>query len=202
MKKLLIVATLILMPVNAFSFEKIFSEPCAKAGIPKPLAIAIAKQESSLHPWCINIQGKDYVPKTYQEACDIIQRAHKAGKSYDVGIMQINCAWFKRWNLNPIDLLDPQTNIKIGLEILKQEIKRYGMNWVAVGKYHSPRKERGRQYAWKVYKRMTGGTLEKAMEKTMLAARETPKQNAYSIPYRDGVFRSSGVERKGRIICF
>lgn len=199
MIKNIVVFTLVLLwPVSAFPFDKFFAEPCAKAGIPKELAIAIARQESSLHPWCINIQGKDYVPKTYQEACNIIQKAHKAGKSYDVGLMQINCEWTKRWKMNPLDLLDPATNVRLGIEILKAEIQRHGMSWKAVGKYHSPKIERGRKYAWKVFNRMKGGNYGK----TFIAARETPKRNINSVPYRDGIFRSRGIEPKGRLITF
>lgn len=200
-KNLVVFTLILLLPVSALAFDKFFAEPCAKAGIPKELAIAIARQESSLHPWCINIQGKDYVPKTYQEACDIIQRAHKAGKSYDVGLMQINCEWTKRWKMNPLDLLDPATNVRLGIEILKAEIQRHGMSWKAVGKYHSPKIERGRKYAWKVFHRMKGqrGAI---YEKAMLAARETPKRNINGIPYRDGIFRSRGIEPKGRLITF
>lgn len=67
--------------------EDLFTEPCAQAGIPKELVLAIARQESSLHPWALNIRGIDYMPQTYEDAVHLVRRAEGAGVSYDIGIM-------------------------------------------------------------------------------------------------------------------
>lgn len=144
---------LLSLPARA---RDLFSDPCARAGIPRSLAVAIARQESSLNPFAVNVQGREIRPRSYEEAARIILEAHQAGKSYDVGIMQINSQWTRRWKMNPLDLLDPRVNIRLGVSILEQEIRRYGMGWLAVGKYHSPNLERGRRYAWRVYQHMKG----------------------------------------------
>ena len=47
-------------------------------------------------------------------------------------------------------VLEPANNIKIGVWILAQEIRRHGLNWKAVAYYHTPlhkNPERGRAYA-------------------------------------------------------
>lgn len=58
--------------------------------------------------------------------------------------------------MDPVDLLEPDTNIRLGIKILRQEIDRHGLNWKAVGAYHSPTPERAMQYASRVYARMQG----------------------------------------------
>lgn len=198
LKKIVVTACLLTCPWPALAFDRIFSAACAQAGIPKALVMAIARQESGLHPWCVNVQGKDYVPRTHEEAVKIIQHAHISRKSYDIGIMQINSRWTRQWKMNPLDLLDPETNIKLGLKILKGEIQRYGLNWIAVGKYHTPHPERGRKYAWRVYNRLK----EVNHDKALFASRKTSQLNSESQSDSSGIWRNHGVERKGRLITF
>ena len=57
----------------------------------------------------------------------------------------------ERFAIDPVSLLDPATNERWGKWILAEEIARHGLNWQAVGKYHSPNSERGRKYEWLVY---------------------------------------------------
>lgn len=49
----------------------------------------------------------------------------------------------ERYGIDPLSLLDPAINESWGTWILAEEIARYGLNWKAVGKYHSPDPERG-----------------------------------------------------------
>lgn len=157
---LLFLICLVAMPANGLTANAVqhrqnilaplFDGPCDKYKVPKPLALAIARQESGLHPWIINISGRDVRPKNKVEALTIAQAALRAGRSFDVGIMQVNVYWIKRYSL-PLELvLDPRANVQIGVWILAQEIKRHGLNWRAVAYYHTPlhrNPERGRAYA-------------------------------------------------------
>lgn len=147
----------------ALAFEKLFTEQCKAQGVPRELAMAIARQESALNPLCINVAGDDYWPKTRSEAETIIRKAQKKDLSYDVGLMQINSQWIKQWKIDPVSLLDPATNIRYGLKILKDEIRKYGMNWRAIGGYHSPNPLRARRYALMVYSRVKGRPEIRAM---------------------------------------
>lgn len=153
----------LLLATPAEALEKTFREQCKAAGVPKDLAIAIARQESALNPLCINIEGEDYWPKTRAEAEKLIRTAQQKDQSYDVGLMQINSQWIKQWKIDPVSLLAPDTNIRYGLRILKMEIQKYGMNWRAIGGYHSPNPERARRYAAQVYGRMKMGPVFRAM---------------------------------------
>ena len=188
---------LLSLPARA---RDLFSDPCARAGIPRSLAVAIARQESSLNPFAVNVQGREIRPRSYEEAARIILEAHQAGKSYDVGIMQINSQWTRRWKMNPLDLLDPKVNIRLGISILEQEIRRYGMGWLAVGKYHSPNLERGRRYAWRVYQYMKG--IKRKKDETLFAPGKTPQKGSDSLYHGNGVWRNHGIKRKGRLVTF
>lgn len=128
----------------------------AEPGAPAPLVEAIARQESGLNLLAVNIAAKSYYPATREEAEQLIQKAITAGLSFDVGTMQINSWWVERYGIDPLSLLDPATNKRWGTWIFAEEIARHGLNWKAVGKYHSPDTERGRQYAWFVYRHYAG----------------------------------------------
>lgn len=130
--------------------DALFDAPCAKYQVPKVLALAIARQESGCHPWILNISGTDVRPRTKEEALRYAAWALQAGHSFDVGVMQVNSYWIRKYGW-PLDLvLDPENNVKIGVWILAQEIQRHGLNWKAVAYYHTPlhrNPARGRAYA-------------------------------------------------------
>jgi soluble lytic murein transglycosylase-like protein len=129
---------------------KHFDGPCRKMGVPKALAMAVARQESYMHPFVLNIAGKDVRPKTRAEALRLADRARASGVQYDVGVMQINRYWIRRYGLPHETLLDPRGNIYVGVWILKRQIERHGLTWKAVGTYHSSTPWRRDDYARKV----------------------------------------------------
>ena len=162
---------------------------------PPALLDAIGIQESGMKPLAVNVAGKDYYPATRAEAMRIIQEAQAAGKSFDVGMYQINSWWMERYDIPPESLLDPEINRQWGLFILGQEIARHGLNWKAVAKYHSPDAERGRRYAWKIYRHYAGMAGHKE------ADNETA-QGYQNVPVTGGIQRHSGIVPQGRIITF
>lgn len=169
-------------------------------GPPPKLVEAIAVQESGLNPLAVNVAGKSYSPATREEAERIIQSAQASGKSFDVGLMQINSWWMERYDIPPASLLDPEINAAWGKWILAQEISRHGLNWLAVGKYHSPDTERGRRYAWLIYWKYAGNAqAETAPKEKSYAIQETRAQN---LPDTGGVRRNPGLSQQGRIITF
>ena len=143
--------------------EPLFDAPCARYQVPKVLALAIARQESGCHPWILNISGRDVRAGSKEEALRYAQWAMRAGRSFDVGIMQVNSYWIRKhgWPLEQV--LEPANNVKIGVWILAQEIHRHGLNWKAVAYYHTPlhkNPERGRHYAQLIL-----GHVKKILEK-------------------------------------
>ncbi|WP_277657265.1 lytic transglycosylase domain-containing protein [Seleniivibrio woodruffii] len=108
-----------------------------RTGIPEWLILSIAHVESGFNPYAVNVAGKSYQPKTKEEAYAIIRNAILAGKSFDVGVMQVNSFWFKKYNIPYHYGLDLQNSFVMGAEILREEILRNGNNWLSVGYYHS-----------------------------------------------------------------
>jgi soluble lytic murein transglycosylase-like protein len=105
-----------------------------------------------MNPLAVNVAGRSFAPATREEAARIIADARAAGKSYDVGLHQVNRFWIDKYGIPPEALLDPATNRQWATAILEDAISRRGLTWRAVGEYHSPEGERGRLYAWKVYR--------------------------------------------------
>lgn len=137
----------------------LFDAPCDRYSVPRPLALAIAGQESGMQPWILNIAGRTVRPATKEQAVAVSRAALAAGISFDVGVMQINSWWIRRYRLPLEVILDPPGNIQVGVWILGQEIKRHGLNWRAVASYHTPvdrNPERGRAYAAAVLRRLGG----------------------------------------------
>lgn len=157
---ILLFALMVILPSPATAGERLrereavvepyFDEHCARYGVPKYLALAVARQESGMHPWIINVSGKDVRPASGFEALGVATAALKAGRSFDVGIMQVNVYWLKEYNIPLSAALYPRTNIQLGVWILSREIRRHGLTWKAVANYHTPlhrNPERGRNYA-------------------------------------------------------
>jgi soluble lytic murein transglycosylase-like protein len=145
-----LLAPTITLAAEGSALEDHFDAPCERYGVPKALALAIASHESGLRPYALNLAGRPVLTATRDQALEISQKALAAGMSFDIGVMQINSWWIKRFGL-PLDVvLDPAGNVQVGVWILGQEIKRYGLSWQAVASYHTPldrNPARGQAYA-------------------------------------------------------
>ena len=145
MKNFFLFLVLLLAPTIAHA--DVFDAPCSRYRVPKPLVLAIAKTESGLDPWCVNVAGKDYRPGSRDGALAIIRQARARGLSHAIGLMQINSWWLKHLGISPEAALEPRNNATLGVWILAKEIQRHGYNWKAVGAYHSPTPARQKMYA-------------------------------------------------------
>lgn len=105
----------------------LYDAPCRRFGIPRTLAMAIARQESDASPLLINIEGKDVRPRNIHEALRIAASCEEKGLSFDVGLMQINSYWIRRYHI-PLHLLfRPKDNIYMACFILADSMRRDGM---------------------------------------------------------------------------
>lgn len=149
------------VPAQASDPPDLFDEACARFGVPKDLVLAIAKTESDLEPWVVNVAGKDFRAKSREQALGIIHAAKARGLSHDIGIMQINDWWLRHLGIAPETALEPRNNALLGVWILAKEIRRHGFSWRAVGAYHSPTPWRQQQYALRVsrhYQKLKGAS--------------------------------------------
>jgi hypothetical protein len=157
----------------------IFTAPCLEFNLPKPLALAIARVESGLKPWTLNIEGRSFWFDSKEEALEKAGEAWEAGRSFDLGLMQVNSQWLRRYGITPEAALDPPANIYFGLWILKREINRHGDLRAAIGAYHSPKPERAGHYADLVM-----AALERRPQTGLRAAK--PETNLFSQTARSG----------------
>ena len=70
----LILFLLAFLFLTAPALADVFDAPCSRYRVPKRLVLAIAKTESGLDPWCVNIAGKTYRPGSRAGALAIIRK--------------------------------------------------------------------------------------------------------------------------------
>lgn len=150
------------LPPNELApFAPLFERASTRWGPPKAVLWAIAAQESSYHPWTVNVEGKAYYPQDRAGALKIIRQAEKGNKSFDIGLMQVNRWWLSYLGLRAEDVLDPALNVHLGTWILAKEIERYGgLHWKSIGSYHTPASRnpvRAKEYANRIISKLGGG---------------------------------------------
>lgn len=161
-KSLIFLFIFVLTPIQIAKADVVKVEDFYHAGkhykVAPELLIAIARTETNLHAWAVNVQGKSYFPKRKEEALQIARKAYKEKRSFDIGVMQINVWWLRKYNISLETAIEPKNNIIIGAFILKNEIIKHGLNWKAIASYHTPvyrNPNRAKYYASKVIKNLS-----------------------------------------------
>lgn len=140
-----IILCAILLPSTLFSF--CFEYAGNEHGITPIILESIARVESNLNPRAIN---------------------RNRNGSVDIGLMQINSGWLKTLNVSQKDLLDDAClNTRVGAQILRQCIDRYGLNWEAIGCYNATSRDKKVGYAWKVFKKLQNEQTKEEAGKDM-----------------------------------
>ena len=95
--------------------------------IPKWLLLAVAKTESDLQPFALNIEGRPVFTADKNIALKTIRKSLDLGiTNMDIGIAQINYRWHGS-NFNSIeDMISPKTNIKYAAKLLSQLKQEHG----------------------------------------------------------------------------
>ena len=130
---------------------------CGIKGLPSSVVEGIIMVESSGNPWALHVgigKGYSFYPGTRVEARRFLAVSLALTDNVDIGLMQIN---WKTWQktvrglgLDAYDLLDARINMKMGCRVLGEALSGRGTFLARLGRYHSPRPERGRWYARRV----------------------------------------------------
>lgn len=116
--KRLLPAACLWLAATGIAVGDCWDKAAQRYNIPVRVLYAVAKTESNLDP-----------------------KAYEKGVGFEsIGLMQVNSFWFpklKKFGITREDLWNPCQNLLAGSWILAQEIKRYGLNWVAIGAYNS-----------------------------------------------------------------
>lgn len=147
-------------PAAAFSLAGTVWERAARAeGLDPHLLYSVALAESArsagrghVSPWPFALRGPDgpvYAPSA--DAARDLLNGRDDVNAFDLGWMQVNVGW-NGWRARQIDdLLDPETNVRIGARILREALDSAPEDRVlGIGRYHSWTDERARQYGTRV----------------------------------------------------
>lgn len=98
-------------------------------------------------PWTLRTDRPIYA-LSREDAELQLNRVLRTTRSVDIGLMQINSRWHGHRVRHLSDLLDPLTNVRVGAQILAEQMSRFPQDAArAVGTYHSADPERARWYA-------------------------------------------------------
>jgi len=122
-------------------------------------------------PWTLNVNSSnntDITPgprryatrKSAEKALDFFIK--KGITNVDVGLMQINLKWHGEKVDNKLSLLDPQTNLLVAAQILR-DVKDPNSKFQTVARYHSFNPKHGNGYAKKVlhYEKIINASIKK-----------------------------------------
>jgi len=130
---------------------EIISNAEKEHNIPKGLLLAVAKTESNLEAYALNISGRPHFFKDKNIASQTIRRALDEGiTNIDIGAAQINYKWHGDKFSSIEDMLSPEVNIQYAAKLLAKLKQQHG-NWhKAIRIYHSSNLKYHRQYSRRV----------------------------------------------------
>ena len=157
-KELLVVCGILMLVFPNISLgktQKEISEIIAKKereyNIPSGLLLAVAKTESNLNPFALNINGKPLYFTCKDKAMKAINEAIASGVvNIDIGISQINYRWHGQ-NFTSIDsMLSIDTNLSYAAATLTRLKLKHGDWHKALRHYHSAKPIHHKVYSQKV----------------------------------------------------
>ena len=159
MRVAVLLLTALLLPVvpSHAAWCALSRSACGIEGLQSSVMEGIIVVESGGNPWALRVnlgKGFRFHPRSRGEARRFLAVALALTDNVDIGLMQIN---WRTWRetaralgLGAYDLLDAQSNMRMGCRILAEALSGRGTFLARLGRYHSPRPERGRWYARRV----------------------------------------------------
>ncbi len=131
-----------------------------KHGLPKNILLSISRVESGYRkvdgitrawPWTLNAGGDSAYFQTKEAALDSLKdRIEKGVTNIDIGCMQLNYRWHKKFFNNLNEMMSPKKNVDYGARFLKKLHQRHGSWEKAVKYYHSSKSKFNVKYYRKV----------------------------------------------------
>ena len=131
-----------------------------KYGLPENILLSISRVESGYQkvdgvtrawPWTLNAGGDSAYFQTKEAALSSLNSRIKRGATnIDVGCMQLNYRWHKKFFKSLSDMISPTKNVDYGARFLKKLHQRHGSWEKAVKYYHSSKSKFNVKYYRKV----------------------------------------------------
>ncbi len=150
-------------------FDLAMYQHCIVGDVSTAMVSAITQQESNGQFSAFNVNGwtgKRYTANSIEQAIVLSELFVEEGYTVDVGLMGINSANLKRYQISIRSAFDPCTNVKIGTYIYSENLKvasRKGLTGenamqVALSIYNTGSRTRGFKNGyvskvWSIYKR-------------------------------------------------
>ena len=154
---LLLAVLLLSAPPSHAGWCPLSRSACGIPGLPSSVVEGIIQVESGGNPWALRVgigKGYSFYPRSRAEAWRFLAVSLALTDNVDIGLMQVNWRTWRKMvralGLDAYDLLDAQTNMKMGCRILTKVLSGRGTFVARLGRYHSWEGERGRWYAGKV----------------------------------------------------
>lgn len=148
--KIIALAMLLKASSNAWSFTLYgtwFAKAEQRYGVPAALLYSVALVESAkeqrsgwVSPWPWTLRGPQapyYAPSKKDALAALLRYEQRYGQAIDVGLMQINLRWHHHRVTSASDLLEPETNIMLGAQLLAIAMRSSPQDIVlGIGRYH------------------------------------------------------------------
>jgi hypothetical protein len=130
---------------------RLISDVEAEYNIPSGLLSSIAKTESNLEPYALNISGRSMRFQDKDAALQAIHQSLDKGiTNIDIGVAQVNYKWHQHNFNNLEDMLLPKSNIKYAAKLLSKLKQEHGDWHKAIRYYHSANPDHYIKYSRKI----------------------------------------------------
>ena len=171
--------------------EYLAKEAEVKYGLPENILLSISRVETGYQkvngvrrawPWTLNAGGDSAYFQTKDAALKSLKRRVKQGvTNIDIGCMQLNFRWHKKFFKNLSDMMSPEKNVDYGARFLNRLHKRHGSWEKAVKYYHSSKSKFNVKYYKKVRAVWKKENNEPSLKPILVAAVSKPESDKMDI---------------------
>ena len=171
--------------------EYLAKEAELRYGLPENILLSISRVETGYQkvngvrrawPWTLNASGDSAYFKTKEAALKSLKKRVKQGiTNIDIGCMQLNFRWHKKFFKTLSDMISPEKNVDYGARFLDRLYKRHGSWEKAVKYYHSSKSKFNVKYYKKVRAVWKKENNEPSLKPILVAAVSKPESNKINI---------------------
>ena len=171
--------------------EYLAKEAEVRYGLPENILLSISRVETGYQkvdgvrrawPWTLNAGGDSAYFQTKDAALKSLKKRVKQGvTNIDIGCMQLNFRWHKKFFKNLSDMMIPEKNVDYGARFLNRLYKRHGSWEKAVKYYHSSKSKFNVKYYKKVRAVWKKENNEPSLKPILVAAVSKPESNKINI---------------------